>query len=196
LAAEASDVLQLAVVTSPNPEGKPPVGGNHGSTEMPAASSLPSLPEPTAEPESSIPGLVNPNGKNEIILVVDDEEVVVTTVAQMLAFGDYKVLPCTGGLKALEHLRAYGDSISLVLLDYTMPVMDGGEVFEAMQKIRQDVAVLLTSGFGEQAKMRSMLMKGLRGFLPEPYEPDKLLGAVRSALDVERTRRTGERRMM
>jgi two-component system chemotaxis response regulator CheY len=77
-----------------------------------------------------------------------------------------------------------------------MPVMDGGEVFEAMQKIRQDVAVLLTSGFGEQAKMRSMLMKGLRGFLPEPYEPDKLLGAVRSALDVERTRRTGERRMM
>jgi FixJ family two-component response regulator len=55
---------------------------------------------------------------------------------------------------------------------------------------------MLSSGFAEQKKVHSMLVRGLRGFLPKPYTKQKLLSQVRSTLDAIRSERTGERRVL
>jgi DNA-binding NarL/FixJ family response regulator len=64
--------------------------------------------------------------------------------------------------------------------------MDGSEVFDALREIKPQVAVMLSSGFAEQEKVRAMLSQGLRGFLPKPYTQEKLLSQVRSTLDAIR----------
>ena len=73
--------------------------------------------------------------------------------------------------------------IALIILDFTMPVMDGAEVFDELQLIDANVCVVLSSGFTEQGKVRNLLAKGLRGFIPKPYTPHKLLLQVNATLN-------------
>jgi DNA-binding NarL/FixJ family response regulator len=64
--------------------------------------------------------------------------------------------------------------------------MDGDAVFEELKAINQSVNVVLSSGFAEQNKIGAMLAQGLRGFIPKPYTPEKLLEQVRTTLDESR----------
>ena len=76
-----------------------------------------------------------------------------------------------------------GGKIDLVLLDYFLPVMDGDAVFDELKAIDPKVRVVLSSGFAEQAKIGSMLARGLHGFIPKPYTREKLIEQIRSVLD-------------
>lgn len=64
--------------------------------------------------------------------------------------------------------------IALVLLDMTMPHMDGEETFQRLRRIDPEVRVLLTSGYSEQDTER-FAGKGLSGFIQKPYRPQELL---------------------
>ena len=70
-----------------------------------------------------------------------------------------------------------------------MPLMDGSDVFTELLEINPKVPVVLSSGFAEQERLRGMLAKGLRGFIPKPYTQEKLLTEVRSTLDTLRRAR-------
>ena len=61
--------------------------------------------------------------------------------------------------------------------------MDGDVVFDELKAMDPGVQVVLSSGFGEQAKLGSMLARGLCGFLPKPYTYSKLIEQIRSILD-------------
>jgi DNA-binding NarL/FixJ family response regulator len=65
----------------------------------------------------------------------------------------------------------------------TLPVMDGDAVFDELKAIDPNVRVVLSSGFAEQAKIGSMLARGLHGFIPKPYTREKLIEQIRSVLD-------------
>jgi hypothetical protein len=54
---------------------------------------------------------------------------------------------------------------------------------------------VLSSGFAEQDRLRAMLSRGLRGFIPKPYTQEKLLTQIRATLDTLHAERTGERRI-
>jgi CheY-like chemotaxis protein len=69
------------------------------------------------------------------------------------------------------------------VLDFTMPIMDGADLFAELQQLNPRVPVVLSSGFTEQDKLRGMLARGLRGFIPKPYTQAKLLAQVRQTLD-------------
>ena len=84
----------------------------------------------------------------------------------------------------------------MVILDFTMPIMDGADVFNELLLMNPRVPVVLSSGFTEQDRLRGMLAKGLRGFIPKPYTSDKLLAEVRTTLDALREEKTGERRVI
>jgi two-component system, cell cycle sensor histidine kinase and response regulator CckA len=101
----------------------------------------------------------------------------------MLDFEDYRVVSAKDGPEALRIYRNMGEKIALVLLDYFLPVMDGDAVFDELQAINPQVQVVLSSGFGEQAKLGSMLAHGLRGFIPKPYTHEKLIDQIRLILD-------------
>jgi CheY-like chemotaxis protein len=95
------------------------------------------------------------------------------------------------GFHALDIYKKLRGQIQLVILDFTMPIMDGAEVFSELRMINPQVPVVLSSGFTEQDKLKWMLSKGLRGFIPKPYSQQKLLSQIRSTLDAMKGERRG-----
>jgi CheY-like chemotaxis protein len=127
--------------------------------------------------------IANPQGPRELILIVDDEDFVTLLAQRVLTDEGYRVATARDGFQALDIYKKLQNEIQLVILDFTMPIMDGAEVFNELRMINPQVPVVLSSGFTEQDKLKWMLAKGLRGFIPKPYTQQKLLLQVRSTLD-------------
>jgi len=129
------------------------------------------------------PQIRNPDGPNELVLIVEDEHEVAEFAAEMLVIEGYKAIVANDGFEALRIYQRIGKQIGLVILDFFLPVMDGDGVFHELRVLNPNVTAVLSSGFAEQQKVSSMLAQGLRGFIPKPYTREKLLAQVRSTLD-------------
>lgn len=138
----------------------------------------------------------NPMGPRELVMIVDDEDFVTLLAQRVLTDEGYRVVTARDGFQALDIYRKLKEQIALIILDFTMPVMDGSDVFAELLLIDPHVPVVLSSGFAEQERLRSMLARGLRGFIPKPYTQQKLLTQIRSTLDALHSEKTGERRVM
>ncbi len=112
-------------------------------------------------------GTCESNGQT--VLIVDDEESVRSTARNTLERHGYRTLEAKDGRDALEVFRQFANEITLVLLDLTMPYMNGEEVHRELKLIVPDVRVLLSSGFNEVEAVRRFSGKGLAGFLQKPY---------------------------
>ncbi len=117
-----------------------------------------------------------------VVLVVDDEPSVRKVAKIMLTRSGLTVLTAKDGVEAMEVFRREGDRIDLVLLDMTMPRMGGDEAYQAMRKMRPDVKVVLTSGYGEKAITDRFALEGLAGFIQKPFELEKLMTMIRDIL--------------
>jgi PAS domain S-box-containing protein len=116
------------------------------------------------------------------ILVVDDEEVVRRTAKSALQRYGYTVLTSENGREAVDIYRGMAESISMILLDMTMPVMGGEEALRNLKTINPRVRVLLSSGFNEVEAIRRFTGKGLAGFIQKPYTAAALAEKVRAVL--------------
>ncbi len=170
------------------------VGGYH--VETPPAPIPPSIVKPTVPVLTSDVKIFNPTGPRELVMIVDDEDFVTLLAQRVLTDEGYRVITARDGFQAIETYRKLRDQIALVILDFTMPVMDGADVFAELLQINPKVPVVLSSGFAEQERLRSMLSRGLRGFIPKPYTQQKLLQQIRSVLDTLNAERSGERRVL
>jgi two-component system, cell cycle sensor histidine kinase and response regulator CckA len=116
------------------------------------------------------------------ILLVDDEETIRSLGTQMLQHLGFTVLTAADGREALEVFRAHGAAIACVLLDLTMPHMDGAEAFRELRRLREDVRVVLSSGYSEQEVTQRFVGKGLAGFIQKPYQSEALAAVLRRVL--------------
>jgi two-component system cell cycle sensor histidine kinase/response regulator CckA len=116
------------------------------------------------------------------ILVVDDEEIVRDTARNTLERYGYRILIAKDGREAIELFREVPDEIALVMLDLTMPYMNGEEVLRELQAIRPPVRVLLSSGFNEVEAVRRFTGKGLAGFIQKPYTSMALAEKIKRVL--------------
>jgi two-component system cell cycle sensor histidine kinase/response regulator CckA len=116
------------------------------------------------------------------VLLVDDEKALLTLGTSMLSRLGFAVLAAIDGQEALAMYREHMDEIALVLLDLTMPGMDGEEAFQALRALDPRVRVLMSSGYGEQDLATRFAGKGLAGFLPKPYTLAELAGRLQVAL--------------
>ena len=108
------------------------------------------------------------------VLVIDDEDSVRMVAGRMLRTLGFEILAAPNGDQGLKMFRERGREISAVLLDLTMPGMDGEETFRNLRLIRPDACVILMSGFNEQEAAARFVGKGLAGFLQKPFTPDEL----------------------
>lgn len=168
-----------------------PAASIGGATPPPAPAS-----RPKSQASSSDVRIFNPHGPLELVLIVDDEDFVTVLAERVLADAGYRVVTASDGFKALDIYRKLKDEIALVILDFTMPVMDGADVFNELREIDPQVPVVLSSGFAEQDRLRGMLSHGLLGFIPKPYNQQKLLTQIRATLDTLKSDRTGQRRVL
>jgi len=109
-----------------------------------------------------------------LVLVVDDEEGVREVATAMLEDIGYKVLTAVDGEHAIEVYQKHQDDILFVVLDMTMPKMNGEACFRRLRQINHDVKVLLSSGYNEQEATSRFAGKGLAGFIQKPYTPQAL----------------------
>lgn len=115
-------------------------------------------------------------------LVVDDEELVREVAVKVLERQGFDVLRASDGPQALEIFERRKDDIRLVLLDLTMPQMDGETVFREIRRHGTDVRVLLMSGYREKSATQGLEGEGLAGFLHKPFRPNELVRKVREVL--------------
>ncbi len=108
------------------------------------------------------------------ILLVDDEESLVALGSRMLEHLGLTVLTAADGLQAVERYRERGKEIDLVLMDLTMPHMDGAEAFGELRRLNPDVRVVLASGYSHEDVSSRFAGKGLDGVLQKPYTLAKL----------------------
>jgi CheY-like chemotaxis protein len=181
------------------------VGGYNAEVSHPPAPAVASpavkttSAAPLSTPVSSPPPdvkMANPSGPRELVMIVDDEDYVTMLAQRVLADDGYRVVTARDGFQALELYRKLRDQISLIILDFTMPVMDGSDVFNELLQINPQVSVVLSSGFAEQDRLRTMLAKGMRGFIPKPYTQEKLLTQIRATLDALQAEMTGQHRVI
>lgn len=118
-----------------------------------------------------------------MFLVVDDEKYVRIITKTVLEEAGFTVITANDGRQGVDVFRQHADEIVGVLLDMTMPVMSGDEVFREMQKARPTVPVILSSGYSEDDMVRQLQVAGLAGFIQKPYQPQALVDKVREVLD-------------
>ncbi len=119
----------------------------------------------------------------ETILLVDDEDLIADLGKRILTKSGYPVLTASNGQEALRVYMKEKAVISLVIVDMIMPVMGGKECLYKLLKINPEVKVLIASGFVPDAETREAIETGAKGFVSKPFHVDKLLRAVREALD-------------
>jgi len=109
------------------------------------------------------------------ILVVDDERDIRETLQEVLELEGHHVQTAANGLEALKRMRA--ERPSLVLLDLMMPVMNGFELLERLQKERglEEVPIVVVSAFTRLARELEERGFDVVTFLPKPVEFDELV---------------------
>ena len=117
-----------------------------------------------------------------IILLVDDEAPVRTMTTRMLAALGFDVLTAADGAEAVALFGARSGEIRAILLDLTMPRMDGNEAFLALRRLRADVPVILCSGYDVRESEAKFTDLVFNGFLQKPYRLEELKGVLRKVL--------------
>lgn len=126
--------------------------------------------------------LTLPHG-NESILIVDDEDTILDIATTILTRFGYQTLTSPSGEEALELFRKMEKKIDLVLLDLSLPGMDGYECLEAMAQLRPTAKIIITSGYATDNSQRDAVNAGAAGFLPKPFQMNSLLETIRTILD-------------
>ena len=116
------------------------------------------------------------------VLIVDDEEVVRETSAMMLEDIGFQTLTAKDGLEGVETYRQHQHDISLVLLDMTMPKLNGTGCFHELRKINPNVKVILSSGYNEAETTGEFNTDAPAGFIQKPYMPESLFEVIKTVM--------------
>jgi signal transduction histidine kinase/CheY-like chemotaxis protein len=147
---------------------------------------VPALAEPAEEREETPPPDQDWRGQGTV-LVVDDDEAVRTLSRRALRQMGFNVVSAADGREALSVYRASLGSgstgeIRCVLLDLTMPYMDGEQAFRLLRELRTDLPIVMTSGFSEH-EVAPRFQGQLVRFLQKPYRAADLRKLMRELLD-------------
>ena len=116
------------------------------------------------------------------ILLADDEDTVLAVSRKMLEYYGFTVLTASDGQKAVELFKENADEIILAILDLTMPYLSGDEVFREIRLIRNDLPVIISSGFSTHDIDHRFEGKSLSGFIQKPYRSTELYEKIKEVL--------------
>ena len=107
---------------------------------------------------------------SDTILVIEDEEIVRTTVEKILISLGYIAVLTNDGLEGVAQFSQAPNRFSLVLLDLAMPRFDGVQTITEIRRINPDIPVVLMTGYSEHEAMERFKGKGLTGFIQKPFD--------------------------
>ncbi len=142
---------------------------------LPAAEGAPAI---AAETPSSLDKL---SGSGRI-LVVDDEDAVRHIATRILERFGFTVVSAANGREGVDLFARTPAEFRLVLMDLTMPILDGIEAFNEIHRLAADVPVILMSGYNRSESAERFAGRGLAGFIQKPFEATRLAEAITTAL--------------
>jgi len=120
---------------------------------------------------------------HETVLLVDDEDMIIDVGQKMLKKMGYKVLVAKGGKEAVKVYNKNKYRIDIVILDMIMSDMGGGEAYDTLKEINQDIKVLLSSGYSLSGQATEILERGCDGFIQKPFNIKQLSQKIRQILN-------------
>jgi len=122
-------------------------------------------------------------GNGEIILLAEDDPHVRTITKMYLEGNGYKAIEAENGDQAVKRFVENKDTIAIVILDVIMPVKNGREAYEEMQKITPDIKAIFMSGYTDDVISRKGILEEGFDFISKPINPDTLMKKIREVLD-------------
>ena len=123
------------------------------------------------------------SGRGRTLLVADDEQLLRETVRDLLQHLGFCVYAAADGAEAVELFREHHATIDAVVLDLSMPRLDGAAALEAMRAIDPGCRVILMSGFSEDEAVQQFAGCGAARFIQKPFSMDSLLALLTVVID-------------
>jgi signal transduction histidine kinase/CheY-like chemotaxis protein len=118
-----------------------------------------------------------------LILLIDDEPILRITGKEILLNCGFKVITAENGEEGIRVFKENRDNIELVVLDMKMPVMSGYKCFFKLKEIREEIPVLLSSGFYKSEDIQELKDNGLQGVIRKPFRGTELCSTILSVLN-------------
>jgi len=116
------------------------------------------------------------------ILVIDDEEGVRKMIEDSLENKGYSVVSIGDGVEGLRYYSEHLNDIDVVIMDITMPRMNGPECYREIRKVNPDAKVLIITGHAGDGSVQELIEEGARGYIAKPFDLDVLVGEVSKAI--------------
>ncbi len=141
------------------------------------------LPEVEPAPATqSLPLAAEQNGRQQTVLLVEDEADVRRVGARILREEGFSVLEASDGVDALRVVGSHPGAIDVLVTDVVMPGLNGREVAEKVQALRNGLKVLFVSGYTNDTVLRAGVSSSTAAFVQKPYTAQSLGQAVRAVL--------------
>ena len=124
---------------------------------------------------------MNDKDKKIQLLIVDDDEKFLATIAERFGLKDFNVTTATEGKQAIK--AAKKGAFDVAILDLKMPGMDGMELLQTLKKKHKFLEVIILTGFASIDSAVEATKLGAFGYLEKPYDFDKLLGVLKDAYE-------------
>jgi PAS domain S-box-containing protein len=141
--------------------------------------------DPAYRTDATVPPFVValPRGRDELVLVVDDEFSIRHITQQTLEAFGYRVIIASDGAEAVALYAKQAQQIALVVTDMMMPIMDGAALAQVLRRINPLVRIIAASGIDSSENVTKASNAGVKHFLLKPYTAETLLKLVREMLD-------------
>lgn len=114
------------------------------------------------------------------ILIVDDAEFLRVRISKMLTGDGFEVIEADNGAKAVETYQAVHPDV--VLMDITMPEMDGLTALKHIRAIDPKAKVIMLTALGQESVVLEAIKSGARDFVVKPFERDRVMSAINKLL--------------
>lgn len=119
----------------------------------------------------------------ETVLIVDDEEMVLTSLSTYLALEtEYEVVTFTSPSRALEHIQSR--EVGLIISDFLMPEMDGISFLARARELQPDVPRVILTGYADKENaIKAINQVGLYQYVEKPWDNDEIRLIIRNGLE-------------
>jgi two-component system chemotaxis response regulator CheY len=114
------------------------------------------------------------------ILIVDDAEFLRVRISKMLVGEGLEVTEAENGLKAIESYKS--KKPDLVLMDVTMPEMDGLTALKELRKLDPNAKVVMLTALGQESVVLEAVKSGAKDFIVKPFDRDRVMSAINKLL--------------
>lgn len=133
------------------------------------------LAKPAEMPQPVNDGMICGRG----VLVVDDEDSILSVASRALKRSGYPVFTARNGYEAIDVLREKSFEVTVVILDMTMPRISGEDTCRAIRALREDIRIIISSGYSQADAAKRIDGVAVDGFLQKPYLPAELVAFIK-----------------